>query len=312
MVRTYFSIAMLIMLCVAPFSWGQDQAAAAPDAAAGAAVSQETPSADAAGGVAAATDAQSGLPAPTQQTTTPAGEGGATSSVDSALSTANQAFLALQQRQFPMALAQYKSAAASNPEYQKMVNFTQAVIDRINEMMDDQMQLYSKTMATNFRMEDLTRDEVNKMLAVAMKQQKAGQQLGEVALIAEIPIVELGLDFQGADQVTLGEYLGWGASPALPTKKYGNVPAADLIDREMIYAKMEILQQQRQERLTRVQDYRRRRLERQGGGLSGSVGSGGGGMGGMMGRRHGRHGRWLWRHGRRHGRFLSYCSFKTK
>ena len=282
MVRTYFSIAMLIMLCVAPFSWGQDQAAAAPDAAAGAAVSQETPSADAAGGVAAATDAQSGLPAPTQQTTTPAGEGGATSSVDSALSTANQAFLALQQRQFPMALAQYKSAAASNPEYQKMVNFTQAVIDRINEMMDDQMQLYSKTMATNFRMEDLTRDEVNKMLAVAMKQQKAGQQLGEVALIAEIPIVELGLDFQGADQVTLGEYLGW-VRPRTPNQKIWQRARGRSLDREMIYAKMEILQQQRQERLTRVQDYRRRRLERQGGGLSGSVGSGGGGMGGMMG-----------------------------
>ena len=258
---------------------GQDAGAPAADAA-NATISQETP-ADAAGAVNAATD-QSTLPAPTQQTTAPAGEGGASGNVDSALSIANQAFLALQQRQFRPALDLYKNAAGSNPEYQKMVNFTQAILDRVKEIMDDQIQLYAKTMSTNFKMESLTRDEINKMLAASMKQLKAGQQLGDVAIISEIPVIELGLDFQGADQMTLSEYLGW-VRPRSVSQRIWQRARGRTLDRQLIFAKMEILQQQRQEKLSRIEDYRRRRLERQGGGLSGAVSGGGGMMGGGMG-----------------------------
>ena len=63
------------------------------------------------------------LPPPTLEgdTTIQTGESG--SGFDDVMAQANQAYQAMQNRQFQQALALYRNAAQSNPQYQKMVDF---------------------------------------------------------------------------------------------------------------------------------------------------------------------------------------------
>ncbi|MDP8245495.1 MAG: hypothetical protein P9L94_15530 [Candidatus Hinthialibacter antarcticus] len=216
----------------------------------------------------------------------------ASGSFDSVQASANQGFQALMNRQFQLARQQYETAAGSNPEYQKMVDFCDAIIKRVQEMTDQQIELFAKTTAQDFRLESLSKEEVDKMLDYQFKQQQAGQGFADMGALVMIPVVELGLDFEGADQVSLGEYLGWMPQRGANERIWQRARLRAL-DRQRVFAKYEVYQQQRQERIQRLEEFRRRKLERSssggvgglqgGGGMSfggGGFGGGGGGFGG--------------------------------
>jgi hypothetical protein len=248
-------------------------------------------------GIANLSNAQQGaLPDPVLETTddslnqTDTGSSGSTG-FDSTMAQANQAFMALSQRQFPMARQQYEAAASSNREYEKMVDFCQNIMDRLREIYAEQIEVFSKMMSPDFRSEYLTRDEIDKMLELQIRQQQAGPSMGELGLISEIPISDLGLIYEGSDQMTLAEYVGW-TRPRSANARIWHRARKRAIERSVMYALQEIKQQQRQERYQRMEEYRRRRLDRQGQGgigVGGSMGGGmdmsmmGGGMGGGMG-----------------------------
>ena len=212
-------------------------------------------------------------------------------SFDQTQAQANQAFIALQSRQFLLAHQQYKQAAGSNPEYQKMVDFVEVILDRMQESIDEQMEIFGQTTAANFRTETLSRDEINRMLDYQFKQMQAGQALADVGIIAEIPVAELGLDFEGAEQMTLGEYLGW-IRPRSANQRIWYRARKRALERQVVYARREAYRQQLQEKMQRVEEFRRRRLDTQsgnmgimggGGMMGGGMGMMGGGMGGGMG-----------------------------
>lgn len=209
------------------------------------------------------------------------GDAGASGSFDDVQNNANQAFLALMNRQFQAALQGYEAAAQGNPEYQKMVDFVNNILDRLQEIIDQQIEVFGKTTAQNFRLEQLTKEEIDKMIEFQFEQNKAGQALQELGLIADIPVADLGLDFEGADQMTLAEYLGW-IRPRGTSQKIWYRARIRAMQRQLIYAKQEIYQQQRQERLQRIEEFRRRKLDRQSSGSFGVTG-GGGGFGGGLG-----------------------------
>ncbi|MGC9329371.1 MAG: hypothetical protein ACP5I1_17180 [Candidatus Hinthialibacter sp.] len=202
--------------------------------------------------------------------------------MDSALAQANQGFLALYNRQFLMAKQQYEQAASSNPEYQRMVDFCQNILDRMRDLSDEYMEIYGKVMSPNFRMDQLKQEEINRMLEFQLRQNQAGQSLGEMGLIADIPISDLGLDYEGSEQISLGEYLMW-VKPRSANERIWNRAYRRSLERSLVFAKQEIKQQQRQERFARLQESRRRRLDRQAaGGMGVGAGMGGGGFGGGM------------------------------
>ncbi|MBN2329704.1 MAG: hypothetical protein JXR73_21365, partial [Candidatus Omnitrophica bacterium] len=207
-------------------------------------------------------------------------ESNVTVGMDSALAQANQGFLALYNRQFLMAKQQYEQAASSNPEYQRMVDLCQNILDRMRDLSDEYMEIYGKVMSPNFRMEQLKQEEINRMLDFQLRQNQAGQTLGEMGLIADIPVSDLGLDFEGSEQMTLGEYLMW-IKPRSANERIWNRAFRRTLERSLIYAKQEIKQQQRQERFARLQESRRRRLDRQGSGGMGVGGGMSGNFGGM-------------------------------
>jgi len=195
---------------------------------------------------------------------------------------ANQAFMALMNRQFQMALQQYTTIASSNPEYQKMVEFCQNILDRLMEVFDEYMDTFGRMSSPDFRLEDLTEKEINKMLNFQLRQNQAGQSFGELGLIADIPISDLGLYFDGSDQTSLAEYLGW-VRPRSANERVWYRARKRAAKRQLVYSKMEIKIQQRQERFQRMEEFRRRKLDRQSGNFGGfSGGSMGGDFGGMM------------------------------
>jgi len=203
--------------------------------------------------------------------------------VDSSLSQANQAFLALYGRQFVLAKQQYEQAVTSNPEYKKMVDLCQNIQDRMRDLSSEYMDIFGKVMSPNFRMETLKKEEVDRMLEFQMRQNQAGQTLGELGLIADIPVSDLGLDFEGAEQLSLGEYLMW-IKPRSANERIWYRARKRIMERSLTYTKQEVRQQQRQEKYSRLEESRRRRLDRQGQGNMGiGGGMGGGDFGGMMG-----------------------------
>jgi hypothetical protein len=208
-------------------------------------------------------------------------EGTVSGSFDQTLATANMAFQSLRNRQIQLALTQYQQAAGSNPEYQKMVDFCEALLDRMQESFDEYNELFRRQTSPTFRMETLTREEIKKMLDYQYRSSTAGQALSDMGTIAEIPVSELGLDFEGADQMTLAEYLGWIRPRSANARIYYRTRKR-MLERQMTFEKLQIYQQQLQEKVQRVEEARRRRLETSGG--SGNFGymGGGGGMG-MMG-----------------------------
>ncbi|HXK96046.1 MAG TPA: hypothetical protein PKV38_20430, partial [bacterium] len=202
------------------------------------------------------------LPAPIFQTgeetaTGPRGETTSSGGFDSTLAQANQAFMALMSRQFPMALQGFKAAASANNEYQKMVDFCQNIIDRLQDLYKEQIDIYGKMMAPDFRTETLSKEEIDRMLNFQMRQLQAGQTLGELGLIADIPVSDLGLDFEGADQTSLAEYLGW-IRPRSANERIWQRARKRALERALVYAKQEIRVQQRQDQFQRVEEYRRR------------------------------------------------------
>lgn len=202
-------------------------------------------------------------------------------SFDQSLALANNAFLSLRNRQIQLALTQYQQAASSNPEYQKMVDFCEALLDRMQESFDEYTELFRKQSSPSFRMETLSREEINKILDYQYRMASAGQALADMGTLAEIPVNELGLDFEGSDQMTVAEYLGWTRPRSANMRIYYRARKRAL-KRQLVYEKLQIYQQQLQEKIQRVEEARRRRLETSGAG--GSFGyMGGGGGGGMMG-----------------------------
>ncbi|MEW6235930.1 MAG: hypothetical protein AB1656_11125 [Candidatus Omnitrophota bacterium] len=290
-------ILAFFLLFVSPIAFSQDNASAnneaagaqdatnAPDAASATVTAEET---DAAANADASTNV---LPpaAPAGEASTSASSGGG--SFDTNMAQANQAFLALRNRQIQMALQGYKQAAASNSEYKKMEDFCQNILDRIKELETEWRDIFGKAQSPQFRSEKLTRDEIDRMIDFQYRQQLAGQALGDMGIIALIPVADLGLDFEGAENTTLAEYVGWTRPKSINERIWQRVRTRTL-ERQLVFAKQEIYMQQRQERLQRVEDYRRRRLDRQsaaggfggfqGGGMGGSFGGMGGGMGGGM------------------------------
>nr|HQH72850.1 hypothetical protein [bacterium] len=274
----------LFMSAVYPPVFAQDAAAPAtpPDASAPAEPAAAAP--DTTPAEPSDASAPDALPAPTLQTggeITPGAPGEASStssgSFDTTLAQANQAFMALMSRQFPMALQSYKTAASANSEYQKMADFCQNIIDRLQDIYKEQIDIYGKMMAPDFRSESLSKEDIDRMLDFQLRQMQAGQTLGELGLIADIPVSDLGLDFEGADQTSLAEYLGW-IRPRSANERIWFRARKRALERAMVYAKQEIKVQQRQDQFQRIEEYRRRRLDRQ---SSGSMGIGGGmGMGG--------------------------------
>lgn len=222
---------------------------------------------------------QNQLPAATQQEA-PADAG---AGFDSVMAQANQAFMAMQNRQFRQAQQLYETAAGSNPDYQKMADFCDAIIQRMQEITEEQIDLFAKTTAPDFRVEQLSPEEVDQMIDFQFRTMQAGQQFGELGLLVDIPLVELGLDSAEAEDLTLGEYLGW-TPPRGANERIWYRARQRALERQKVYAKFEIKRQQQQERIQRIEEFRRRRLERQGGQLGGGVAGGGGfGGGGLMG-----------------------------
>lgn len=203
-------------------------------------------------------------------------------SFDSVQASANQAFSAMMNRQFQGARQLYETAAGSNPEYQKMVDFCNAVLKRIQEMTDKQIELFAKTTAPNFRIETLSKEEVDQMLDYQFRQQQAGQGFVEMGELVNTTVAELGLDFEGSDRMTLGEYLGW-LPPRGANARIWQRARLRALDRQKVFAKFEIYQQQRQEHMQRMEEFRRRKLERQSGGFGGISGGGGMSFGGGFG-----------------------------
>jgi len=205
-----------------------------------------------------------------------------TGSWDDVMAAANQGYLALQNRQFTTALQAYEQAAQSNQNYQKMVDFCNNILDRLQEMVDEQREIFAKTQDTQFRLETMSREELDRMIEYQFEALKAGQTLQELGHIATIPVTELGLDSPAVEQLTLAEYIGW-VEPRGTNERIWQRARIRTMERQLIYAKQEIYDQQRQERLQRIEEFRRR-LETQGSSLGGiSAGGGGGGFGGFGG-----------------------------
>lgn len=208
------------------------------------------------------------------------GDTGAAGSFDTVQSQANQAYQAMMNRQFQQAIQLYEQAAGSNSEYQKMVDFCNAILDRMQEMLEEQMEIFGKTTAQNFRIEALSREEVDRMLEYQFESMQAGQALQDMGKLATTPVADLGLDYEPVENYTLAEYLGWTQVRGANERIWHRARLRSL-DRQMVFARREIIRQQQQERLQRIEEFRRRKLETQSGGLGvGAGGFGGGGFGG--------------------------------
>ncbi len=204
-----------------------------------------------------------------------------TGGFDQAALQANQAFNQLRQRQFRAALQLYEQAASTDDNYTKMVDFVQSILDRIKELEEEWQDIFGEAQQPEFRMESVDKEKIDRMLEFQFKQYAGGQSLGELGMIGNIPLTDLGLDFEGAENMVLAEYLGW-ISPRSANERIWDRIRRHSLRRQLTYAKLEIYQQQRQERIQRVEDLRRRKLERQGGQIGGGF-TGGGGFGGGMG-----------------------------
>jgi hypothetical protein len=231
--------------------------------------------------------------APTAGTpgTTPptSSEGGATE-VSSALQMANQAFQMLANRQFPAAKQLYQDAASSDSRYQRMVEFVDNIMTRAQDLFEESWELenkYNNPLRRGTTSENITRDDLEKMLDMQMR-----LQVAQGDLLGDFTLAELGLeDAKDADTVTLGEYLGWRLRKTTEFKIYDQM-AKRLYERQMRNARIRFLMEQRQERARRREELQQFRFEVQGGGFSvgaggmggmGMGGYGGGGGGGMMG-----------------------------
>lgn len=235
------------------------------------------------------------LPPPTQEGATPTSgqtsEGGSTGSFDQVQALANQGYLALQGRQFQQAYQLYNQAASSNPEYKKMVDFCNNILNQLQEMYEEQMRIFGKTQMPTFRISTLKKEDIDDMLDYQFKSLLAGQGLSDLGPLAEKTVYELGLDFPGADKMKLAEYLGWSPAKSANLKIWDKARRQSL-KRQFVFARFQAYQQRLQERLSTLEEYRRRKLENQNsmGGIGGGIGGsmmgggmmGGGGFGGGM------------------------------
>jgi len=225
----------------------------------------------------------------TQTTTSTDTTGGA--EVSSGLQLANQGYQMLAGRNFLQAKQLYEDAASADPRYQKMVQFVDNIIARAQDLQEEMWELemkFNNPLQPEYTLEEISREDLNKMLEVQLK-----SQMAQGDLMGEFTLAELGLeDAKNADTLTLGEYLGWRRRKTINYRIYDQI-MKKVYERQMRYARIEFLVQQRQERTQRREQLRQTRMEVTGGsfsvggggmgGLGGGYGLGGGMGGGMMG-----------------------------